>query len=1693
MERRSKLVMENCVYRRNTGSETNVLSAEPQCEINIASSFFRGNRGGNTTLSISDRSQLVITNSTFVNNRATQGGVLKIQSLQTQSSVVVRGESAFRNNEALTEGGGAIFIRGNVSLEINGDAIFSRNKAAHQGGALFLTGPSIVNISDAYFIENESLFLGGGAIFTEHSANGDQEVLISNTIFSRNAARNQLGSGGAIRVHGLGVRCTIHRGTSFSSNHAEFDGGAIHVSNVPSMLIQDASFVGNDVLSGGAAALFLVTTVNVGFDTTVMNLTIQSCVFLFNTAQNTFRGGSTLGFVGARTEVVIEDSKFHQNECATGSGAAIYIFEGPSIQISNSSFVDNRATWGGAIYAEMNSICNISSSEFQHNSAEEGGAINTRGNVDLEVLNTRFINNSAIAEGGAVRSENHDISGGVGSLFTFTNSVFENNNAGFDLAANAVQGRVTRGGGIAVIGQGQYARLINNTFHNNSASEGGGIAAIGPRLFSLSGHSRQVSNTRNITSTVVGFCRFDENIANFGGGIFAIVDNSVNIIGGLYRIQGVDFMHNIANSDGGAIRLGSLNSNNDLFPSNADAVTVRIAECDFIRNRATRIGGGLAATGVGLEMEDLHFWHNSAISVSSHSSSGQGGAIALTNGASARIESAYFIGNEATNMGGGVLVLDSASFFNNSHLRGNLVYGVDGNGGAIALLLTSDRLIPNIQGGLARRNVLLECNATVFRNNSAPLQGGAIYHRHSNPNEDYTESWNCNNSLAVQLEDYRGAQQYNSTCAWINAVRDRLQNRVVRLAGIQFDSNRAQNGAALFTNHPAMIAITDGSAASDGDPLLSQAQNSVFLTESGIVFTNNSNKQGGYGAHFASFPVRGVLTSNDANFGAGSSILTFAEFRSGDRLKFDIEFEDAFAQRVSAVANFTGEITFNSLESDSLALELSGQTSSRMNDNGLMRFTGTKLAGRTGMSYTLKLQFLLRGQELTMEESLSIKVTMRECRIGEFTRIDDDVIECIQCGAGTFSSNASEQDCTSCEDIEGGRCFGLAAVPENHYWHATSFSLNMIRCIGNEACSYKGRFSDINHTETEAHLQGKEISYKNGTSAQCKPGYEGILCGSCEDGYGREGDRCRKCDSEALRYFVLILLILWSIAFLGYFVRSVLQLSARIEFNRKLRMQAATSPVMSPSTSSSLQHASHRTSNFSHTADILPHNYSNTSSATRETEPFFDDTNTFPVDSSRPSGVIPAPTSRDLAMMLAHQIRLERQETLQQNTEQRLALSNTSRGRRQTRLTARIQQLQNNPTMQDAEPLTLGNPVSEVLKILINFLQVTSMAVSLNNNWTDPLRRTLLVLGSAGSLAGGTAFFSFDCFLESNSIPKSLRRMTVMALYPVFMFLFFATVFIIRAYTKQKPMKYLTQRIWLSYLCINYFFYIGMTKNLLRFFACVEIDEDVQDITNASLAASFEDSSYWEEDTSVACYSRRHAFLIGILVIPLLFAVSIGYPVGIFYILYSNASQLDDEDFIGTYGFLYRGYDIHYWEIVIMLRKGLVAAVAVFAYGLGQNIQGLVCVLILVVSLALQLTFTPFTKEIPQLNYLETCSLSTTIVVFVSGLIFNDPKSKNATEVFLSIWSILMIVATVLLLLVSLCIVSEEVIDMLLLENNVLSVDEVCDARLSFRLEQLVYYYIGKFSSIGNHVIGAVQSRHRPVRNQSPAVEMRTR
>ena len=199
-----------------------------------------------------------------------------MQSENVPTVVVVKDESRFVKNEAFQGDGGVFFASGDgVGLAIENKTLFKGNVAERRGGAIFVSSAAHLTITDAFFVENQSKRAGGGAIFAEadglsaspsagttlssQDASGSRsDIAISSTLFARNRARGYFGTGGGIRLQGRGIRCSLRKSVLFSHNVANLDGGGMYLLDQASSDIKSATFVGNEALNGGGAAIYVL-------------------------------------------------------------------------------------------------------------------------------------------------------------------------------------------------------------------------------------------------------------------------------------------------------------------------------------------------------------------------------------------------------------------------------------------------------------------------------------------------------------------------------------------------------------------------------------------------------------------------------------------------------------------------------------------------------------------------------------------------------------------------------------------------------------------------------------------------------------------------------------------------------------------------------------------------------------------------------------------------------------------------------------------------------------------------------------------------------------------------------------------------------------------------------------------------------------------------------------------------------------------------------------------------------------------------------------------------------------------------------------------------------------------------------------------------------------------------------------------
>lgn len=193
-------------------------------------------------------------------------------------------------------------------------------------------------------------------------------------------------------------------------------------------------------------------------------------------------------------------------------GGAIYTpydqYKSFSVTLTNCTFIDNYAEYGGAIYMDGGEL-NIVNSQFINNTAYRyGGAIACEYATKLCINKTRFVNSRSISDaGGAIYLKEADFNANridiINSTSTFGGAItalntdltlarvnFHDNHAAYDGGAiYQLYGALTiqqsnfinnsaRNGGALLINNLTSFFIINNLFGNNSADCGGAIYSV---------------------------------------------------------------------------------------------------------------------------------------------------------------------------------------------------------------------------------------------------------------------------------------------------------------------------------------------------------------------------------------------------------------------------------------------------------------------------------------------------------------------------------------------------------------------------------------------------------------------------------------------------------------------------------------------------------------------------------------------------------------------------------------------------------------------------------------------------------------------------------------------------------------------------------------------------------------------------------------------------------------------------------------------------------------------------------------------------------------------------------------------------------------------------------------------------------------------------------------------------------------
>ena len=175
--------------------------------------------------------------------------------------------------------------------------------------------------------------------------------------------------------------------------------------------------------------------------------------------------------------------------------------------------------------------------------------------------------------------------------------------------------------------------------------------------------------------------------------------------------------------------------------------------------------------------------------------------------------------------------------------------------------------------------------------------------------------------------------------------------------------------------------------------------------------------------------------------------------------------------------------------------------------------------------------------------NVTLLLTTRECYPGEIASAE----VCDECPADQYSFFPFREKCQGCET--NAECPGGAVlIPAKGYWHSTPFSPVFHECIHAEACRCEERRKRLTefYNDTSAlsaildQMNTSDDGQKSGDPdladyQQCSEGYEGPLCGSCQDGYGHSyNGECKKCPEEKSKTGSrLFLTVLWLFVLIG--------------------------------------------------------------------------------------------------------------------------------------------------------------------------------------------------------------------------------------------------------------------------------------------------------------------------------------------------------------------------------------------------------------------------------------------------------------------------------------------------------------------------------------------------------------------------------
>lgn len=283
----------------------------------------------------------------------------RIMDIRSDANVTLR-DLTLQNANYDFNGGALNIDDSSLTLE---SVTFKDNSGGPLGGAIYISGSSVVDIDNCLFVNNSG---GSGSAIADFS--NSTGVTVRNTVFQENTASNR----GTVYLTGT-TSDSLLEDVTFDKNLSVRSGGGILFLG-RKLIIDGLVATGNESTGGNGGALFVSGTAH------AKQVKIVNAIFDGNMAED----GGAISFSSTGDPLDIQHSSFVGN-VASDDGGALYL-TGGVLDVTNATFSGNNASSdGGAIYMFGSTVFTMQHATLSGGSASRGNALYVNLTIDTPV------------------------------------------------------------------------------------------------------------------------------------------------------------------------------------------------------------------------------------------------------------------------------------------------------------------------------------------------------------------------------------------------------------------------------------------------------------------------------------------------------------------------------------------------------------------------------------------------------------------------------------------------------------------------------------------------------------------------------------------------------------------------------------------------------------------------------------------------------------------------------------------------------------------------------------------------------------------------------------------------------------------------------------------------------------------------------------------------------------------------------------------------------------------------------------------------------------------------------------------------------------------------------------------------------------------------------------------------------------